>query len=236
MARREREGWNEGGQEEIRKKESEYRQMREGGYRQRDEKQRCLKKKANEVVWKRDIITLTLIFKLSISHLQWKETDQRTQKEWRTATCPEWKGEKNDQNTFSFVSSFSSPGFASKISITLLWEMSGVFPSLFLLFPSSPLHLFWSCLPLWEVVIGRAVYLLSAGLRAFTFEMLSLCSLNRCWQTWNQQTRGEKGEKFKRNMIDVWAKCLNYWRLHGLLYTDIRAWSDTCKVRLIKHS
>ena len=51
-------------------------------------------------------------------------------------------------------------------------------------YSSLPLSVsFWSYLPLWVVVIGGAVYLLSAGREAVAFEMLSLCSLNRRRQT-----------------------------------------------------
>lgn len=150
----------------------------------------------------RDIITFTPSLRPSTSHLQWQGTDQKTQREWRTATCPERKGRKKDKNTFSFVSRLlqAHPAWQARFQSRSYEKCQECFHLRSFLFLSSPLHLFWSYLPLWVVVIGRAVYLLSAGLEAVAFEMLSLCSRRRR-QTWNQQTWGGKKNYLKERHI-----------------------------------
>ena len=167
---------------------------------------------------KRDTIAFMPNLRPSKSHLLWQGPDQRTEREWRTATCLEWKGRKKTRTHFRLSAGYSnSPCLASKISITLLWEMSGVFPSSFPLFPSSPLYLFWSYLPLWVVVIGTTVYLLSAGMEAVAFEMLSLFCLNRLGRKRKWQAIGKKKEIQKKVIFDC---CLKHVKTNGdrLLY------------------
>lgn len=92
MAKKEREEWTEegGGGGEIWKEDSQY------GERRESEGRTTRRKGWWNSVKRGDIITFTPSLKPSTSHLQWQGTDQRTQREWRTATCPAWKGLKKD--------------------------------------------------------------------------------------------------------------------------------------------
>lgn len=98
---------------------------------------------------------------------------------------PRMKREEKDKNTFSIVSvllEFTPLGKQDfNHAVMRNVRSSSILAPFYSSLPLS--HLFWSYLPLWVVVIGRAASLLGAGLEAVAFEMLSLCRLNRCRQT-----------------------------------------------------
>ncbi len=166
-------------------------------------------------MWKGHIITFTPILEPStVTSYRSKDTKGVTH-----SHLPRMKrGEKRQEHIFVCQQVASArPAWQARFQSQSCKKCQECFHLCSFSSPLLPLHLFWSCLPLWVVVIGRAVYLLSAGLEAVTFEMLSLWCLNRCRQTWNQQVRGEKGAKFSRNIWlmfepNVWTSedCMVY--------------------------
>lgn len=169
-----------------------------------DKKRR--KEKGKGVVWSKRHNSFHTLLKAihkssTVTRNRSKDTKGVTQ-----SHLPEMKrGEKIDKEYFCLsAGSSSTPRLASKISITLLYEMSQVFPSSFALLCSSP-FLLWSCHPLWAVIIGRG---LSVSSDTVAFEVLSLCKLNRHIQTWVQQTRG--------NRKDMFDWCLNCGKILDL--------------------
>lgn len=143
--------------------------------------------KAKGILWKsRDMIAFSPSLRPPTSHRQWHWTHQGTQREWRTGTCPKWKGRKKDESTFSFVSGLLelTPHGKQDLNHALMRNVRSV--SNFFFFYPFPL--------LWFVFSSSCVSAVN----------LQGCPSPPCWsllplivqsehtQTRNQQTRGEK--------------------------------------------
>lgn len=171
-----------------------------------DKKRR--KEKGKGVVWSKRHNSFHTLLKAihkssTVTRNRSKDTKGVTQ-----SHLPEMKrGEKIDKEYFCLsAGSSSTPRLASKISITLLYEMSQVFPSSFALLCSSP-FLLWSCHPLWAVIIGR-------GLSVSSVQGWKLLPLRCChcvnWTDTYRHESSKPEETEKTCLTDVWT-AEKYW-------------------------